>query len=67
MQLKTKNQLKDGKTKNIFLLKDWFKELNESYASIIGTFVKNELEQLAAKIFTTKNCLKTFLLMVSTF
>ena len=41
--------MKDGETKNIVLLKDELKELSQSYPNIFNTFVKNELEQPAAK------------------
>ena len=39
----------DAISKNVVLLKDGLKELIESCPNIFGTFVKNEVEQLAAK------------------
>ena len=41
--------MKDDETKNIVLLKDGLKELIQSYPKIFNTFVKNELEPVAAK------------------
>ena len=46
---KNNDQLKDYETKNVVLLKDWLKELIESYPSTFNTFVRNEVTELAAK------------------
>ena len=41
--------MKDDETKNVVFLKHGLKELIEWYPSIFDTFMKNEVEQLAAK------------------